>query len=119
MTPLILILFLGALTIAIAMTPVSKWLAPHVGVMDKPNARKIHASPVPRMGGVAIVFAVMVALVFLRSQMEIQQLVAMLFGAAFMSFLGLVDDRFTLSAYIRLIAQIVAALLVWFAGVRI
>jgi UDP-GlcNAc:undecaprenyl-phosphate GlcNAc-1-phosphate transferase len=119
MTPLVFILFVGALTVAIAMTPVSKWLAPHVGVMDKPNARKIHATPVPRMGGVAIVFAVMVAVVFLRSQMEIQQLVAMIFGAALMSFLGLVDDRFTLSAYVRLVAQVLAAVLIWFSGIRI
>lgn len=119
MTPLFIILFIGALTLAIALTPVSKWLAPHLGVIDKPSARKIHLSPVPRMGGVAIVAAVMVALVFLRSQMEIQQLIAMLFGAAFMSFLGLVDDRFTLSAYVRLVAQIAAAISVWAAGVRV
>jgi UDP-GlcNAc:undecaprenyl-phosphate/decaprenyl-phosphate GlcNAc-1-phosphate transferase len=119
MTPLILILFLGALTAAVALTPISKWLAPHVGVMDKPSARKIHALPVPRLGGVAILLAVMLALIILRSQMEIQQLVAIIFGAAFMSFLGLVDDRFTLSAYVRLAAQIGAALSVWFAGVRI
>ncbi len=119
MTPLILILFLGALTLAIALTPVSKWLAPHLGVIDKPSARKIHLLPVPRMGGVAIVMAVMVALIFLRSQMEIQQLVAILFGAAFMSFLGLMDDRFTLSAYVRLVAQVVAGISVWAAGVRV
>jgi UDP-GlcNAc:undecaprenyl-phosphate/decaprenyl-phosphate GlcNAc-1-phosphate transferase len=119
MTPLILILFLGALTAAVALTPISKWLAPHVGVMDKPSTRKIHALPVPRLGGVAILLAVMLALIILRSQMEIQQLVAIIFGAAFMSFLGLVDDRFTLSAYVRLAAQIGAALSVWFAGVRI
>lgn len=119
MTPLIIILFIGALTLAIAITPISKWLAPHVGIVDHPNARKVHTSPVPRMGGVAIVTAVMLALFFLRSQMEIQQLVAMILGAAFMSFLGLVDDRFTLSAYVRLLAQIAAAVSVWFAGVRI
>jgi UDP-GlcNAc:undecaprenyl-phosphate/decaprenyl-phosphate GlcNAc-1-phosphate transferase len=119
MTPLIFILFVGALTVAIAMTPISKWLAPHVGVMAKPRARDIHTRPVPRMGGVAIVFAVMVALVFLRSQMEIRQLVSMIFAAAFMSFLGLADDRFTLSAYVRLVAQIGAALFVWSSGVRI
>ena len=119
MTPLVLILFLGALVGAIALTPLSKWLAPHVGVMDEPSARKIHLSPVPRMGGVAILLADMGAVLFLRSQMEIQQLVAMIFGAAFMSFLGLVDDRFSLSAYVRLAAQIVAGAFIWFSGVRV
>ncbi len=119
MTPLILILFLAALTLAIAITPISKWLAPRMGMVDKPNARKVHTSPVPRMGGIAIVGAVMIVLVFLRSQMEIQQLAAIVFGAAFMSFMGLVDDRFTISAYVRLIAQVGAAVSMWFAGVRI
>ena len=119
MTPLIFILFVGALTVAIAMTPVSKWLAPRVGMVAKPRMRDIHTRPVPRMGGVAIVFAVMIALIFLRSQMEIQQLVAMIFGAAFMSFLGLADDRFSLSAYVRLLAQVGAALFIWYSGVRI
>ena len=117
-TPL-LILFFGALVIAVAMTPISKWLAPRVGVMDHPNPRKIHATPVPRMGGMAIFVAVMVMLALFGGQQEIQQLAAMLFGAAFMSFLGLADDRFTLSAYVRLVAQFGAALLVYLAGVRV
>ena len=119
MTPLVLILFLGALVGAIALTPLSKWLAPHVGVMDQPNARKVHNKPVPRMGGVAILLAVMGAMLILRSQMEIQQLVAIVFGAAFMSFMGLMDDRFTLSAYVRLAAQIGAGIFIWVSGVRI
>ena len=119
MVTTVIILFVGALVIATAMTPVSKWLAPRIGVMDRPNARKIHASPVPRMGGVAIFVAVMVAVVLLSGQQEIRQTAALLFGAAFMSFLGLADDRFTLSAYLRLALQILAALFVWFAGVRI
>ena len=115
----VLILFFGALVIAVAVTPISRWLAPHVGMMDKPNPRKIHATPVPRMGGVAIFVAVMAMLIIFGGQQEIQQFVAVLFGAAFMSFLGLADDRFTLSAYLRLAAQFGAALLVYFAGVRV
>ena len=70
MVTTIITLFVGALVIAVAMTPVSKWLAPRVGVMDKPNARKIHASPVPRMGGVAIFVAVMVVVVLFSGQQE-------------------------------------------------
>ncbi len=119
MVTTVIILFVGALVIATAMTPVSKWLAPRVGVMDRPNPRKIHASPVPRMGGIAIFAAVMVVVVLFGGQQEIQQSAAILFGAAFMSFLGLADDRFTLSAYLRLALQFGAALFVWFAGVRI
>jgi UDP-GlcNAc:undecaprenyl-phosphate GlcNAc-1-phosphate transferase len=115
----VIILFFGALVIAVAATPLSKRLAPRLGMMDKPSARKIHASPVPRMGGVAIFVAVMIALLAFGGQDEIRQFAAMLFAAALMSFLGLADDRFSLSAYLRLALQFGAALFVWFSGVRV
>lgn len=118
MTTLI-ILFVGALVVALAVTPVSKWLAPHVGMMARPRGRDLHTQPVPRMGGLAIFLGVMAMAVILRGQAEFRQLAALVFGAALMSFLGLVDDRFSLSAYVRLAAQIGAAVFVWFNGVRI
>ena len=43
----LLLLFFGALVVAIAVTPVSKWLAPHLGVIAKPRARDVHTKPVP------------------------------------------------------------------------
>jgi UDP-GlcNAc:undecaprenyl-phosphate GlcNAc-1-phosphate transferase len=111
-------LFFGALVISVAMTPISKWLAPHIGMMAMPRARDIHTRPVPRMGGVSIFLAVMAMSVLLRNRAEFVQLTAMLMAAAMMSFLGLVDDRFSLSAYIRLVIQLGAALFAWYAGVR-
>ena len=56
-----MLVFAGALVLAIGVTPVARWLAPRMGVMDRPEARKIHRRPVPRMGGVAIYLAVIVA----------------------------------------------------------
>ena len=56
-----LIVFASALVLAIGITPLARWLAPHVGLMDRPNARKIHAAPVPRVGGVAIFLAFIAA----------------------------------------------------------
>jgi UDP-GlcNAc:undecaprenyl-phosphate GlcNAc-1-phosphate transferase len=115
----LLLLFFGALVIAVALTPVSKWLAPHVGIVAVPRARDVHTAPVPKMGGIAILLGTLLMSLVLGSRPEFQQLAAMLFGAAFMSFLGLLDDRFALSAYIRLPLQLLAALMVWLFGVRI
>jgi UDP-GlcNAc:undecaprenyl-phosphate GlcNAc-1-phosphate transferase len=115
----IIILFFGALVIAIALTPISKWLAPRVGMVSHPRTRDVHTIPVPRMGGVAIFIAVMVCVVLFATRFEFRQLAAMVIGAAFVSFLGLLDDRFTLSAYIRLIAQLGAAFMMWYSGVGI
>jgi UDP-GlcNAc:undecaprenyl-phosphate GlcNAc-1-phosphate transferase len=115
----LLLLFFGALVIAVALTPVSKWLAPHVGVVAFPRSRDIHTRPVPKLGGVAILFATLVMALLLGDRPEFQQLAAVLFGAAFVSFLGLIDDRFSISAYIRLPLQMLAALVAWWFGVRI
>ncbi len=116
---IIVILIAGALVLAIALTPLSKWLAPHVGMMAHPRARDLHSRPVPRMGGTAIFVAVMAGIVVLGSNGTVAEAGAILIGAALMSFLGLADDRFSLSAYVRLIAQIAAALFVWYTGTRI
>ena len=119
MVTTILLLFFGALVIAVAGTPVSKWLAPKVGVMAIPRTRDIHTRPVPRMGGVAIFAAVMVGAVLLSDRFYVRELAALLFGASLMSFLGLIDDRFSLSAYVRLVAQMGTALFMYYIGVRV
>ena len=115
----VILLFLGALVIAIAITPVSKWLAPRVGMVAVPRARDIHTQPVPRMGGIAIFVGVMAVTVLLSNLAFVQETAAILFGAALMSFLGLIDDRFSLSAYVRLVAQLGTAFLMWYVGVRV
>jgi UDP-GlcNAc:undecaprenyl-phosphate GlcNAc-1-phosphate transferase len=115
----LVLLFLGALVLSIALTPVSKWLAPHLGVMAVPRTRDVHNRPVPRMGGTAIFVAVIVMTILLRSRGEFMQLGGILAGAALMSFLGLVDDRFQLNAYIKLVVQLAAAGFAWYFGIRI
>ncbi len=74
--------------------------------------------PVPRMGGVAIFLSVIAMAVLLRSRAEFVQLSAILLGAAMMSFLGLIDDRFQLNAYIKLIVQLGVAVFAWYAGMH-
>ncbi len=115
----IIVLFFGALVLTLALTPLSKWLAPHIGVMAVPRARDVHGRPVPRMGGVAIFLAVIAMAVLLRARAEFVQLSALLLGASLMSFLGLVDDRFQLNAYIKLVVQLGAAVFAWYAGIQI
>ncbi len=115
----IVILLFGAMVIAVAITPLSKWLAPRIGVMAIPRARDIHTRPVPRLGGLAIFIGVMAAALVLGQQFEFRQLAAMVFGAALMSFLGLADDRFSLSAYLRLVLQLAAAWFIYYTGVKI
>jgi len=88
-----ILVFIGALLIAIAATPVARRIAPKLGVMDHPNPRKVHARPMPLLGGAAIVIASLLTLLLLRDRFEIQQLGSILLGAALVALLGFYDDR--------------------------
>ncbi len=118
MVELILLLF-GALVIAIALTPVSKWLAPHMGLVAHPRARDIHTKPVPKLGGLAILVGVLAMAVLLGQQPAFQQLAAIVIGATLMSFMGLVDDRFQLNAYVKLGFQVGVAIMAYLFDVRV
>jgi UDP-GlcNAc:undecaprenyl-phosphate GlcNAc-1-phosphate transferase len=114
-----ILVFFGALLIAIAATPVARRIAPRLGVMDHPNPRKVHAQPMPLLGGVAIVIASLLTLLLLRDRFEIQQLSSILFGAALVAFLGFYDDRWELRPILKLLGQIVAAGILILSGVKV
>lgn len=105
--------FAGALVLAIGVTPMARWLAPKVGVMDQPSARKIHLRPVPRMGGVAIFLAVIIAALVLGERRNFDQFGSILIGATGVSFMGLVDDRWGLRPLVKMLGQVLAALLLY------
>jgi len=111
--------FAAALVLAIGVTPVARWLAPRVGVIDRPAARKIHRRPVPRMGGVAIYLAVIVAVFLLRERYNFAQFGSILVGATGVSFMGLIDDRWGLRPLVKLIGQTLAGLLLYANGIYV
>ena len=111
--------FAGALVLAMAVTPMARWLAPRVGIMDQPEARKIHLAPVPRMGGVAIYLAVIVAALVLGEWRNFAQFGSILVGATGVSFMGLVDDRWGLRPLVKLMGQALAALLLYASGIYV
>jgi UDP-GlcNAc:undecaprenyl-phosphate GlcNAc-1-phosphate transferase len=110
MLTLIILIFTGALVFAIGATPIARWLAPHMGVIDLPSARKVHAHPMPRLGGAAIFFAFVLALLLFENRLNFQQLAGILVGASFVSFLGIWDDRWGVRPILKLIGQVFGAL---------
>src|SRR5579859_4988079 len=125
------ILFLGFVSLALALllTPLVRKVAWRLGIVDQPDqSRKIHSVPIPRMGGVAILAAVMGAygLLFavrLTSGAIVWDglpLVLRLFPAFLIVFgIGLVDDIFSLRPWVKLAAESVAAMLAWFGGIHV
>ena len=114
-----MLIFAGALILAIGGTPLARYVAPRLGMVDRPEARKIHQLPVPRMGGAAIVLASLVVVVLFRDHFEFQQLVGILFGGAFVSLLGALDDRWGLSPSLKLAGQVFAAGILMATGVTV
>jgi UDP-GlcNAc:undecaprenyl-phosphate/decaprenyl-phosphate GlcNAc-1-phosphate transferase len=96
-----------------------------VGWADEPNSRRLNKEPLPNAGGLVIFTSVIVALVLatiLRPIVieDVQvQVLAILLGGSFMIMAGFIDDQFGLPPIFRLFVQIIAALLLVSAGIRI
>src|ERR1044071_2335766 len=104
-----LLIFIVALVFSIVGTPLARRLALANGVVDSPNARKVHKEPVPLLGGAAIYLAFVIALLLFGTRQEIRQLVGIVVGATFISVVGVIDDVRGLRPSLKLLAQIAAA----------
>jgi len=122
-----LIAFLVSAVVVLWSTPLVKSIGFKSGLVDLPGERKIHASPMVRVGGVSIFIGTLVALLLvwwtggfgiLPSQKEWEVWGVTLGGLAFF-LIGLADDLFNLSPFVRLVMQVVVAALAWWVGVRI
>ena len=58
-----LIVFLVALVVTMGTTPLARRIAIRLGAIDYPSARRVNKRATPRMGGIAIFFGLMAALV--------------------------------------------------------
>lgn len=114
-----MLIFASALALAVGGTPVVRRLALRLGVMDQPGARKVHLNPIPLLGGVAIYGAFIAALLIFGDRFRLNELISILVGASLMSFLGVWDDRRSLSPLLKLFGQLIAASILVLTGVRI
>jgi UDP-GlcNAc:undecaprenyl-phosphate/decaprenyl-phosphate GlcNAc-1-phosphate transferase len=113
-----LLIVVSAFIMAAGLTPLARWVAPRVGLMDQPAARKIHARPMPLIGGVAIYLAFIASLVLLGDRGYVQEVISIFAGATLCSFVGLWDDRVGLPALLKLGVQMLAAGILILSGVR-
>jgi UDP-N-acetylmuramyl pentapeptide phosphotransferase/UDP-N-acetylglucosamine-1-phosphate transferase/glycosyltransferase involved in cell wall biosynthesis len=97
-----------------------------LGVVDLPGARKVHRSPIPRIGGVAIAVAFFMAavptylMVFSGADVglfgERTRVASLFLAAAFLFVVGLVDDIVSLSSKLKLVALVLASVAFCSAG---
>ncbi|UWG98961.1 undecaprenyl/decaprenyl-phosphate alpha-N-acetylglucosaminyl 1-phosphate transferase [Dehalobacter sp. DCM] len=109
-----LITFVLAIVFSIILTPVAIVLAKRWGVMDFPGERRIHKTPLPRMGGAAIYVSFWLA-VLLTVPMD-KRLIGLLLGSAIIFVVGMVDDIKGMRPLYKLLGQIIAAAVLIFFG---
>jgi UDP-GlcNAc:undecaprenyl-phosphate GlcNAc-1-phosphate transferase len=127
-----LIAFLVSALIVLLSTPIIRKIGLNSGRVDQPGDRKIHQRPMVRLGGVSIFLGTLIALLIvwgfggfldasgqsLNPHDEYQIWGVTIGGLAFF-LIGLADDLFSLSPFVRLLLQTIVASLAWWAGVRI
>jgi len=106
--------FLLAMSVTMALIPPLMKVATRWHFIDTPNHRKVHATPVPRVGGIAMAVAMLLALA-LSGRFE-QPMPAYLAGVIVLLIFGVCDDRFTLSAAPKFLGQGLAVLIVMIWG---
>ncbi|WP_312702027.1 MraY family glycosyltransferase [Sedimentibacter sp.] len=110
--------FISAVIISFIMTPPARRLAIKVGAMDVPkDPRKIHGKPMPYFGGLAIYIAIMACMFVYMPHTKIN--ISIMAGATVLVLTGIVDDMYDMPARVKLVLQIVAAIIAIQGGVRI
>lgn len=114
--------FIVAALISLVCTPFAIKFAKRYGLVDDPKTHKhpaiIHTRPIPRAGGLPILIAIFIAsLIFFWPLSTVY--IMILFSCMIVVIVGLVDDKYDLSPYIRFFLNILCAVLVVAAGVRI
>lgn len=116
--------FLGSLVLTLVLTPLVREMNRRMGMVDKPDPRRINTVPIPRGGGIAILLGISISyslFVFFSGRpilagIENVRALRMAALAFAISMLGLADDKFSLPAKVKLLGQLVVAFLVWWWG---
>lgn len=94
-------------------------LAPRLNLLDFPLGRKDHAHPTPIVGGLAMVTGFLAVLPFIPEH-AMSTVVSFAVASLLLVAVGLYDDRHDMRWYWRVLAQVVAALImIYGAGVRV
>lgn len=119
-------IFLAALVLSLALTPLFRRLALRLRIVDRPGHRKTHKEPVSYLGGAALLLSLLLAFgitlwlsnglestLSLRGYMKAFLILGCTLGVALV---GLLDDVRNLSARYKFIGQAVFALAFTFFG---
>jgi len=100
--------------ITIGLIPILSRLALKINLIDVPDGRKVHATPMPRSGGIAIAIGALVPILFWTYKENF--LMWYIISIVIIGISGLIDDLRGHGPWTKFLAQIIAALVIIFPG---
>jgi UDP-GlcNAc:undecaprenyl-phosphate GlcNAc-1-phosphate transferase len=89
-----------------------------MGFVDAPAQRKMHSTPMPLLGGIAIFAGAFVAVLIFARQLP-TSIAGVLLAGSVVAAVGLVDDSRQLPAWVKLAAQLAGAIILIYYGIRV
>ena len=123
-----IIAFLLSLLVSLLLTPRLRDWAIKLNWVDEVGGRKIHTQPIPRVGGIAVLISTIIPLLslFLWNNDisrafwgDSELIVGLLGGLSVIACIGIWDDLKGVSAIVKLLAQVGAASVAYWAGIHI
>lgn len=108
--------FIIGLLIVYQSIPIIVRLSNEKKLFDLPNERKVNKTVIPNLGGVALFIGITIGTLLGIDKFSSPDLRYILVALIIMFFIGIKDDILIISAYKKLIAQIVAALILIVLG---
>jgi UDP-GlcNAc:undecaprenyl-phosphate/decaprenyl-phosphate GlcNAc-1-phosphate transferase len=114
-----LLAFFIALSASLVLTVPVRALAIRVGMVDLPGPRKVHAAPIPLLGGLAMYAGVMLAILFAFDGPARAQSIGIVTGATLVAAVGFLDDRGWLHHQLKLfVGMPLAAIILLASGIH-
>lgn len=107
---------LTAFFIGVTLTPLLIFFIRRGNFLDKPGGRKIHKQSVPSMGGIGIFIGLIGGILIWLNYQQLVEIRFFIMGLSIMFMLGLRDDIVELTAYQKLIGQLIAVITVVVLG---
>jgi UDP-GlcNAc:undecaprenyl-phosphate GlcNAc-1-phosphate transferase len=124
-----ILLFTGigllSFSLSLVCVPFSRRVSALLKAVDEPVPHKVHSSPMPRLGGLAIYGGFWLSILVLRLVYPdviagfAHRLSGLLIGSSLILAIGVLDDIFGLGAVVKLLVEVAAAVLVVIFGFRV
>ncbi|EHI69066.1 glycosyltransferase family 4 protein [Streptococcus ictaluri] len=114
---------IGGFILSLIFTPLVRFLAFRVGVVDNPNARRVNKVPMPTSGGLAVFSSFLItslilmpmasAGIYFEGQTYFQYILPVIAGALLITITGFLDDIFELRPKLKMLGILMGAIVIW------